>query len=96
MKNMLSFLLMGLVLTACASKPPVQAMAEARAAVQSVRPLYQNRQAENTKTYKHFQSAERALLEASKALDEKKYALAKQKAKEAKRHARFAAKLKQK
>jgi len=94
MKNMLLVLMMGLVLAACASKPPFQAMAEARAAVQSVRPLYENEQTKNTKTYKHFQSAERALLEASKALDEKKYALAKQKAKAAKRHARFAAKLK--
>ena len=86
--------MMGLVLTACATKPPVQAMAEARAAVQSVRSMYEGKEAKQAKTYPFYQSAEDALLEASKALNSKKYDLAKQKAEEAKRHARRAAKLK--
>jgi hypothetical protein len=69
-------------------------MAEARAAVQSVRPLYEGDIAKKSNTYKYYQSAEQALLEASQALDEKKYGLAKKKAKQAKMKARMAAKLK--
>ncbi len=83
-----------LVLASCASKPPVQAMAEARAAVQSVRALYVDEKAQQHKSYQHYQSAEQSLLEATKALDEKRYDLAKRKAREAKRQARLAAKLK--
>ena len=85
---------LSLWLTSCAAKPPVQAMAEARAAVQSVRPLYESEQAKNSATYKYYQSAEQALLEASQALDAKQYAVAKKKAKKAKMKARMAAKLK--
>ena len=85
-------LLLGLA--SCASKPPVQAMAEARAAVQSVKPLYETDEAKQSKTYKHFQSAEAALMEATQALDAKQYGKAKQKAKQAKFKARMAAKVK--
>jgi len=83
-----------LVMASCASKPPVQAMAEARAAVQSVRVLYMDEEGQQQKSYQHYQSAEQALLEATQALDEKRYELAKRKAREAKRQARLAAKLK--
>ncbi len=83
-----------LVLASCASKPPVQAMAEARAAVQSVRVLYVDEKAQQHKSYQYYQSAEQSLLEATQALDEKRYDLAKRKAREAKRQARLAAKLK--
>jgi hypothetical protein len=83
-----------LVLASCASKPPVQAMAEARAAVQSVRVLYADKEAQQQKSYQHYQSAEQSLLEATQALDEKRYELAKRKARQAKRQARLAAKLK--
>jgi len=83
-----------LVLASCATKPPVQAMAEARAAVQSLRILYQDGKDKNSAAYRYFQSAEESLAEATKALDEKDYAQAKHEAYEAKRHARLAAKLK--
>ncbi|HIP07895.1 MAG TPA: DUF4398 domain-containing protein [Mariprofundaceae bacterium] len=86
---------MSLWLVSCAAKPPVQAMAEARAAVQSVQPLYASEEAKQSKTYKHFQSAEQSLKEASEALAKKNYAQAKQKAKQAKYKARMAAKIKQ-
>lgn len=81
-------------LTSCAAKAPVQAMAEARAAVQSVRSLYVDEKSKQSLTYRYYQSAEQALIDASQALNEKKYDLAKQKALHAKRQARFAAKLK--
>ena len=86
---------MSLVLYSCAAKPPVQDMAEARAAVQSVRVLYESDEAKSNKSYKYFQSAEQSLLEARQALAEKKYIKAKQKAKQAKLKARMAAKIKQ-
>ncbi len=85
-------LLLGLA--SCAIKPPVQAMAEARAAVQSVKPLYESDEAKKSKTYKHFQSAEKALMEATQALYANEYAKARQKAKQAKLQARMAAKVK--
>ncbi|MDQ7004914.1 MAG: hypothetical protein Q9N67_08360 [Ghiorsea sp.] len=88
------WLFITLGLASCASKPPVQVMAEARAAVQSVRVLYASDEAKRSQTYQHYQSAERALKEASEALVAKKYAVAKQKAKQAKYQARMAAKLK--
>jgi hypothetical protein len=85
---------LSLWLTSCAPKAPVQAMAEARAAVQSVRVLYANDEAKASSTYRHYQSAEQSLMDASKALDAKKFTEAKQKAHQAKRQARLAAKLK--
>ncbi len=85
-----------LLLSSCATKPPVQAMAEARAAVQAVRPFYADQSAEDSAAKRYYQSAEQALLDATKALDEKRYIYATQKAHEAKRQARIAAKLKQK
>ena len=94
MIRVLLVLSLSLWLASCAAKPPVQAMAEARAAVQSVRPLYESEQAKSSATYKYYQSAEQALLEASQALDAKKYAVAKKKAKKAKMKARMAAKIK--
>jgi outer membrane PBP1 activator LpoA protein len=86
--------LASLVLASCATKPPVQAMAEARAAVQSVRTLYVDDVSKKSIAYRYYQSAEKALIEAAKALDEKNYAEAKHEAHEATRQARLAAKLK--
>jgi len=89
-----ALLLSTMVLVSCATKPPVQAMAEARAAVQSLRLLYEDGKEKNTAAYRYYQSAEESLAEATKALDEKDYAQAKHEAYEAKRQARLAAKLK--
>ncbi|MDQ6988828.1 MAG: DUF4398 domain-containing protein [Mariprofundaceae bacterium] len=94
MRQILLILSFAVILASCASKPPVQTMAEARAAVQSVRPLFVDQAAQQHPSYRHFQSAEKSLIAATKALDEKKYALAKQKANLAKRQARLAAKIK--
>jgi len=91
----LSFLLFLVAsFASCASKPPVQLMAEAREAVQSVQAIYVDDEAKSKNSYKYYQSAEQALLAASQALDNKNYDLARQKAYEAKRQARMAAKLK--
>jgi len=87
-------LLSSFLLASCATKPPVQAMAEARAAVQSVRVLYAQDDAKNNAAYRYYLSAEDSLTEATKALDDKDYAQAKHEALEAKRQARLAAKLK--
>jgi pectin methylesterase-like acyl-CoA thioesterase len=95
MLRVFAVLFLSLCLASCAAKPPVQAMAEARAAVQSVRPLYQSDEAKQSVSYKYYQSAEQALLEASQALDDKKYAKAKKKAKQAKMKARMAARIKE-
>jgi len=92
--NHLVLLCLSLILISCATKPPVQAMAEARAAVQSVRTLYTIDASQKTVAYRFYQSAEESLKAATKALDNKKYNLAKQKAHQAKRQARMAAKLK--
>ena len=89
-----ALLLSSIILVSCATKPPVQAMAEARAAVQSLRILYQEGKETNSAAYHYYQSAEESLADATKALDEKNYAKAKHEAYEAKRQARLAAKLK--
>ncbi|MDX8387056.1 MAG: DUF4398 domain-containing protein [Ghiorsea sp.] len=82
------------VLSSCAAKPPVQAMAEARAAVQSVRALYGDESSKQSNAYRYYQSAEKSLMQATKALDAKDYVEAKHEAHEAKRQARLAAKFK--
>jgi len=92
MQRFLLLLTLPLFLASCAAKPPVQAMAEARAAVQSVRPLYESLEAQTGKNYQYYQSAEDALQEASQALETKQYGIAKFKAKQAKLKARLAAK----
>jgi len=96
-KRLLMLVLLWMTLAGCAEKPPVQAMAEARAAVQSVRPLYDESRdqavIESKIAQAYYLRAEEALLEAGKALDEKNYAVAKKRADEAKRKARLAAKL---
>ena len=89
-----ALLLFSLILMSCATKPPVQAMAEARAAVQSVRALYDDGKPTDTMAYRYYQSAEKSLMEATEALDQKNYAKAKHEANESKRQARLAAKLK--
>ncbi|MDX8381425.1 MAG: hypothetical protein R8M14_04870 [Ghiorsea sp.] len=91
MLRFLLFITLSLFLESCAAKPPVQAMAEARAAVQSVRPLYEGVDVKKGKSYEYYQSAESALLEASNALNAKQYGTAKLKAKQAKLKARMAA-----
>ncbi len=93
--RVLLMLFVGLCFVSCATKPPVQTMAEARAAVQSVRVLYSDEAAKEQASYRFYQSAERALMEATEALSAKKYVLAKQKANQAKRQARLAAKRKE-
>ncbi len=95
MIRIVTMILVALTFASCATKPPVQAMAEARAALQSIRPFYQGQTENDSTAYFYYRSAEESLLEATRAVDEKQYQLATQKANEAKRQARLAAKLKQ-
>lgn len=81
-------------LSACANKPPVQLMAEARDAMKAVQAIYGDDISKKKPAYAYYQSAEQSLLEASTALDMKNYDLAKQKARDAKHQARLAAKFK--
>jgi len=79
-------------LVACATKPPVQEMAEARSSVYMADQLAQ-------KSGVHpamLESAEQALHEAAQAIQEKKYARARAEALKAKRHAQRAVKSLQK
>jgi hypothetical protein len=78
-----------LLLGACAVKPPVQEMAEARSAIESARQLEDR----SPKADKVLKSAEQSLQEAADAIDEKSYEAARHKAIEAKRQAQLAAKI---
>ncbi len=77
------------LLSACAVKPPVQEMAEARSAVESARQL-ENRSPIADQVLK---SAEQSLQEAAEAIDNKQYERARQKAVKAKREAQQAARI---
>ncbi len=87
----LSILTLAVLLTACAVKPPVQEMAEARSAIESAQQLG----AENPKAKVALKSAEASLKEAADAIDLEFYEKARRKAIEAKRNARRAARLQQ-
>jgi len=94
MLRILLLVTLSLWLSSCAAKAPVQAMAEARAAVKSVGPLFDGKQERSEASRRYFQSAEQALDTAIQALNEQDYDLAQRKATEAKHKARFAAKFK--
>ncbi len=85
-------LMLAVALSACAHKPPVQEMADARAAVEAARQMPGDAPAAR----RHLQSAERALAEAAAALKKARYEMARQKALEARKRARMAARIKQK
>jgi len=78
------------LLCACAVKPPVQEMAEARSAIESAQQLKNG----SPKANRVLTSAEQSLQEAAAAIDEKRYETARRKAVEAKRKAQLAAKIK--
>jgi len=80
-----------LFLSSCATKPPVQEMAEARSAVKTV----QEMPGEQPRAALYLQSAEQALQDASDAIKQERYEFARQKAIEAKRQAQWAARIKQ-
>ncbi len=84
-------LALGLALTACAHKPPVQAMAEARSAVATVKDM----PGHHPMADRELKAAEQALEEASQALSAHQYDVARRKANLAKRHAQAAARLKE-
>jgi len=94
MRRMLTILSIALLvgLSACATKPPVQEMAEARAAISA---------AKSVETVSGLEpeiliSAERALEKASEAIEKKQFERARQLAREAKYKAQQAAHIKQK
>jgi len=79
-----------LLASGCAIKPPVQEMAEARAAIAAAREL-----PDRGESSKILKSAEASMQDAAKAMESNKYDRARMSAKEAKRKARQAAKIKQ-
>jgi len=79
-----------LLLGACAVKPPVQEMAEARSAIERAQQL----KSDNPRAEEVLKSAEQTLKEAAAAIDSKHYEAARRKAVEAKRKAQMAAKFK--
>lgn len=80
-------LLMMAALAACAVKPPVQEMAEARSAIEAAKQINPTQ----PQARKELKSAEQALQEAAAAIDREQYELARRKALEAKRKAQHAA-----
>jgi len=80
-----------ILLTACAVKPPVQEMAEARSAIESAQQL----DGKNPKAKLVLKSAEASLKEAADAIDMEHYEKARRKAVEAKRKAQKAARIQQ-
>lgn len=89
MKRGLFILLM--FLSACAAKPPVQEMSNARAAIKAAQAL----PGESEKSDRYLKSAETALDEAAEAIRKERYETARSKALEAKRSAQAAARAKQ-
>jgi hypothetical protein len=81
------FLLLAAALAACATKPPVQEMAEARSAIEAAKQLHPDQ----PDARKELQSAERSLQQAADALERDQYDYARHKAIEAKRKAQRAA-----
>ncbi|MFQ5356115.1 MAG: DUF4398 domain-containing protein [Mariprofundaceae bacterium] len=79
-----------LLMVGCAMKPPVQEMAEARAAVAAAREL-----PDKGGSSEIMDKAESSLKDAVSAMDENHYERARRKALEAKREAQRAARIKQ-
>ncbi|ATX79848.1 protein of unknown function (DUF4398) [Mariprofundus aestuarium] len=89
MKRSLFILIM--LLSACAVKPPVQEMSNARSAIKAAQDLPgSTQQSEN-----YLKSAETAMEEAAEAIRQERYEKARGKALEAKRDAQVAARIKQ-
>jgi len=86
----LSVAAVAIFLCACAVKPPVQEMAEARSAIESA----QQADVKGSKATKILKSAEKSLKEAAEAIDRKHYEMARRKAVEAKRQAQLSVKMK--
>ncbi len=80
-----------ILLTACAVKPPVQEMAEARSAIKSAQQL----DGKSPEAQLVLKSAEASLKEAAEAIDMEHYEKARRKAVEAKRKAQRAARIQQ-
>jgi len=81
-----------LMLSACATSPPVQEMAAARSAISMAKSLPHG----GSESAASLKSAEQALDEAARAIDAERYERARHLAVEAKHKAQRAAKLKQK
>jgi len=90
MKKLLIITAFSLFLVSCATKPPVQEMAEARSAIERAQQLENG----NDRAYSVLKSAEQSLKEAAEAMDSKNYETARRKAIDAKRQAQLAAKIK--
>jgi len=94
MKRGLSILLLicfAAVLSSCVLKPPVQEMSDARTAIKTAQEL----PGDGPDADATLKSAETALDEATRAMEEERYERARAKALEAKRHAQQAARIKQ-
>jgi len=89
MKHVL--LILVLLLSACAMKPPAQEMADARSAIKTASEL----PGDGPKADAYLKSAEKALQEAAEAIRQERYERAHLKALEAKRKAQRAAFIKQ-
>jgi Domain of unknown function (DUF4398) len=83
----LLFLLIAAALAACAVKPPVQEMAEARSAIEAAKQMHPDQ----PEAKQELKSAEQALQQAADAIDRQQYELARRKAIEAKLKAQHAA-----
>lgn len=90
MMRVFSFIAAALLIASCATKPPVQEMAEARSAIERAQQLDNG----NSRADSMLKSAEESLREAAAAIDNKHYDTARRKAVEAKRKAQIAAKIK--
>jgi len=93
-KRLLLFFVM--LLTACALKPPVQEMSDARSAIKMAHALPDRQAADSQhKSAVYLKRAESALDEAAVAIRAKHFEAARSKALEAKRNAQAAARIKQ-
>jgi len=86
-----SLIIMMLLLSACALKPPAQEMADARSAIKTAQEL----PGDGSKADAYLEKAEKALEEAADAIKEERYERAHNKALEAKHNAQRAALIKQ-
>ncbi len=86
------FIIMMFVLTACATSPPVQEMAAARSAISIAKAIPHG----GSESIASLKSAEQALAEAARSIDEEHYGRARRLAVKARQKAQMAAKLKQK
>jgi len=86
-----TLLILILLLSACAAKPPVQEMSNARTAIKAAQQL----PGSSLKSEAYLKSAETAMEEAAEAIKQERYETARGKALEAKRNAQAAARIKQ-